>query len=231
MGLVALILGIVAWRRASAGTAGGKPMAVIGTILGGLASARRDPRDGADHLGLRAAWPTALMCRPHGRAAPDLRQRRVQRRLTAPGVSTSRHYGGAVEDEVDRLVEAWQRERPDLDVAPLGVLSRVTRLARHLDRARRQAFAEHTWRPGSSTCWPRCVAPGAPYELLARRAAHPHPGHLGHHDQPHRPARGARARRPAPGPRRPARGARPADRRRPAARRRRARRPARARAH
>ena len=76
------------------------------------------------------------------------------------GVSTSRHYGGAVEDEVDRLVEAWQRERPDLDVAPLGVLSRVTRLARHLDRARRPAFAEHTWRPGSSTCWPRCVAPG-----------------------------------------------------------------------
>ena len=27
-------------------------------------------------------------------------------------------------DEVDRLVEAWQRERPDLDVSPLSVLSR-----------------------------------------------------------------------------------------------------------
>ncbi len=51
-------------------------------------------------------------------------------------------------DEVDRLVEAWQRERPDLDVAPMQVLSRVTRLAKHLDLARRQAFAEHgleTW--------------------------------------------------------------------------------------
>ena len=46
-------------------------------------------------------------------------------------------------DEVDRLVAAWQRERPDLDVAPLEVLSRVTRLARHLDRARRTAFAAH----------------------------------------------------------------------------------------
>ena len=46
-------------------------------------------------------------------------------------------------DEVDRLVEAWARERPDLDVAPLEVLSRVTRLAHHLDRARRQAFAKH----------------------------------------------------------------------------------------
>ena len=47
------------------------------------------------------------------------------------------------EDEVDRLVAAWARERPDLDVRPLEVLSRVTRLARHLDRARRTAFAAH----------------------------------------------------------------------------------------
>ena len=51
-------------------------------------------------------------------------------------------------DEVDRITAAWQRERPDLDVSPLQVLSRVTRLARHLDLARRQAFATHaleTW--------------------------------------------------------------------------------------
>lgn len=47
-----------------------------------------------------------------------------------------------MEDEVDRLVAAWSRERPDLDVSPLAVLSRVTRLARHLDRARRAAFAD-----------------------------------------------------------------------------------------
>ena len=53
-----------------------------------------------------------------------------------------------MQDEVDRLVAAWARERPDLDVRPLEVLSRVTRLARHLDRARRTAFAAHgleTW--------------------------------------------------------------------------------------
>jgi len=48
-----------------------------------------------------------------------------------------------VQDEVDRLVSAWARERPDLDVRPLEVLSRVTRLARHLDRARATAFAAH----------------------------------------------------------------------------------------
>ena len=44
-------------------------------------------------------------------------------------------------DEVDRIVEAWTRERPDLDFAPLQVLSRVGRLSRHLDRARREAFS------------------------------------------------------------------------------------------
>jgi DNA-binding MarR family transcriptional regulator len=51
-------------------------------------------------------------------------------------------------DEVDEIVARWHAERPDLDVAPLQVLSRVSRLARHLDRARRAAFAAHgleTW--------------------------------------------------------------------------------------
>ncbi len=44
-------------------------------------------------------------------------------------------------DEVDRIVDAWSRERPDLDFSPLQVLSRIGRLARHLERARRTAFA------------------------------------------------------------------------------------------
>jgi DNA-binding MarR family transcriptional regulator len=46
-------------------------------------------------------------------------------------------------DEVDDLVAAWHTQRPDLDVEPLQVLSRVSRLARHLDIARRSAFASH----------------------------------------------------------------------------------------
>lgn len=44
---------------------------------------------------------------------------------------------------MDAIVDAWRRERPDLDVAPLQVLSRVTRLARQLDLTRRDAFTEH----------------------------------------------------------------------------------------
>jgi DNA-binding MarR family transcriptional regulator len=49
-------------------------------------------------------------------------------------------------DEVDRLIAAWKRERPDADLAPLSILSRITRISRHLDLARKDAFAElETW--------------------------------------------------------------------------------------
>ncbi len=49
-------------------------------------------------------------------------------------------------DEVDRLIAAWKRERPDADLSPLAILSRITRISRHLDLARRDAFAEiETW--------------------------------------------------------------------------------------
>jgi DNA-binding MarR family transcriptional regulator len=46
-------------------------------------------------------------------------------------------------DEVDDLIAAWRSQRPDLDVEPFEVLSRVSRLARHLDIARRGAFTDH----------------------------------------------------------------------------------------
>ena len=68
-------------------------------------------------------------------------------------------------DEVDRIVEAWQRERPDLDVSPLAVLSRVRRLARHLDLARRSAFAEHGLEGWGFDVLSALRREGAPYEL------------------------------------------------------------------
>ncbi|WP_193596517.1 MarR family winged helix-turn-helix transcriptional regulator [Microbacterium sp. YJN-G] len=43
-------------------------------------------------------------------------------------------------DEVDRIVSAWNVQRPDLDFSPLEVLSRMDRLSRQLDRARREVF-------------------------------------------------------------------------------------------
>jgi DNA-binding MarR family transcriptional regulator len=68
-------------------------------------------------------------------------------------------------DEVDDIVARWRAERPDLDVAPLQVLSRISRLARHLDRARRAAFAAHgleTWEFDVLSALRR---QGTPYQL------------------------------------------------------------------
>jgi DNA-binding MarR family transcriptional regulator len=70
-----------------------------------------------------------------------------------------------MEDEVDRLVAAWRRERPDLDVEPLEVLSRVSRLARHLDRARRLAFTTHSLEPWEFDVLTALRRAGDPYQL------------------------------------------------------------------
>lgn len=60
-----------------------------------------------------------------------------------PPPSTPARAGDPPRDEVDGLLADWARERGDLDVSPLAVLSRVTRLARHLDRVRTAVFARH----------------------------------------------------------------------------------------
>ena len=71
-------------------------------------------------------------------------------------------------DEVDRLVASWQAERPDLDVEPLQVLSRVSRLARHLDRARRAAFAAHRLETWEFDVLSALRRQGPPYQLSPR---------------------------------------------------------------
>jgi DNA-binding MarR family transcriptional regulator len=68
-------------------------------------------------------------------------------------------------DEVDGLVAAWARERPDLDVAPMQVLSRVTRLAHYLDRQRRTAFARHNLEPWEFDVLAALRRAGHPYQL------------------------------------------------------------------
>jgi DNA-binding MarR family transcriptional regulator len=87
--------------------------------------------------------------------------------------SAAGRAGGAAEqrasphptDEVDDLVAAWQAERPDLDVRPMQVLSRISRLARHLDRERRSAFAAHDLESWEFDVLAALRRQGAPYEL------------------------------------------------------------------
>jgi DNA-binding MarR family transcriptional regulator len=73
--------------------------------------------------------------------------------------------GAGSTDEVDRLIAAWRRERPDLHVEPMEILSRVTRLARHLDLARRTAFAAHGLESWEFDVLSALRRAGRPYEL------------------------------------------------------------------
>jgi|SRR5690625_317565 len=69
------------------------------------------------------------------------------------------------EDEVARIVAAWQRELPDLDTRPLEVLSRVSRLARHLDIARRKAFTASGLESWEFDVLAALRRQGSPYQL------------------------------------------------------------------
>ncbi|MEP0846118.1 MAG: MarR family transcriptional regulator [Phycisphaerae bacterium] len=43
-------------------------------------------------------------------------------------------------DPVDLFIEQWKRERPDLDASPLGIVSRVIMLAKHLEQCADRAL-------------------------------------------------------------------------------------------
>lgn len=68
-------------------------------------------------------------------------------------------------DSVDRIVEAWGRERPDLPVQVMEVWSRVTRLATLLDRERSQALAAHGLELWEFDVLAALRRAGAPYRL------------------------------------------------------------------
>lgn len=67
-------------------------------------------------------------------------------------------------DEVDEIVAAWRAERPDLDTAPIQVLSRISRIAQLLDERRSQAFAEHGLAAHEFDVLAALRRSGAPYE-------------------------------------------------------------------
>lgn len=75
----------------------------------------------------------------------------------------------AQSDEVDRIVEAWVTQRPDLDFSPLGVLSRVDRLSRHLDRARRDAFRRSELEPWEWDVLSALRRAGEPFQLSPKQ--------------------------------------------------------------
>lgn len=75
------------------------------------------------------------------------------------------------DDEVDEIVAAWRRERPDLDIEPLQVLSRLDRLAGVLAERRSAIFARHGLRRHEFDVLAVLRRAGAPFELTAGELA------------------------------------------------------------
>lgn len=72
-------------------------------------------------------------------------------------------------DEVDRIVEAWNTQRPDLDFSPLEVLSRMDRLSKHLDRARREVFRRSDIEAWEWDVLSALRRSGAPFQLSPKQ--------------------------------------------------------------
>jgi len=68
-------------------------------------------------------------------------------------------------DPVDRILAQWQRERPDLDVAPMGIIGRIGRLAKHLERALQESFSDFGLTVGDFDVLATLRRSGPPYQL------------------------------------------------------------------
>jgi DNA-binding MarR family transcriptional regulator len=68
-------------------------------------------------------------------------------------------------DHVDRILDQWNRERPDLDIAPMGLLGRIARLRTHLAREIERTLAAHGLNSASFDVLATLRRSGPPYRL------------------------------------------------------------------
>jgi DNA-binding MarR family transcriptional regulator len=68
-------------------------------------------------------------------------------------------------DGVDEILEQWRRERPELDPSPIGVIGRVSRLARELEQRLEPVYREHGLESGWHDVLATLRRTGPPYQL------------------------------------------------------------------
>jgi DNA-binding MarR family transcriptional regulator len=78
----------------------------------------------------------------------------------------------AEHDGVDRIIEQWGRERPDLDVSPIGVIGRISRLARELEQRLEPVYRDQGLEPGWYDVLATLRRAGPPYRLRPTEFTH-----------------------------------------------------------
>ena len=68
-------------------------------------------------------------------------------------------------DYVDQLIAQWRRQRPALDVSTMGVIGRISRLSRLLERQIEEVFAAHGLQGGRFDVLAALVRAGEPHRL------------------------------------------------------------------
>jgi DNA-binding MarR family transcriptional regulator len=68
-------------------------------------------------------------------------------------------------DDVDRIVEQWNRERPELDVAPMALIGRLGRLREFLFKEQEKVFAAFGLNSAGFDVLATLRRHGAPYAL------------------------------------------------------------------
>jgi DNA-binding MarR family transcriptional regulator len=68
-------------------------------------------------------------------------------------------------DRIDNILAQWHRERPDLDVAPMGLIGRLRQVSRHLGREMEKTFAAHGLNAASFDVLATLRRSGPPYAL------------------------------------------------------------------
>ena len=68
-------------------------------------------------------------------------------------------------DPVDEILAQWQKERPDLDASSMGIVGRIARLHKYLQKSLGEAFAEYGLNPGEFDVLATLRRNGKPYQL------------------------------------------------------------------
>ncbi len=68
-------------------------------------------------------------------------------------------------DPVDAILAQWQKERPDLDVSPMGVIGRMGRAIKYIERALQDTFSEYDLHAGEFDVLATLRRSGQPYQL------------------------------------------------------------------
>ncbi len=70
-------------------------------------------------------------------------------------------------DNVDRVLQQWRAERPDLEASPMGIVGRIQRASRLLERGLSENFARHDLQLYEFDILATLRRSGPPYRLTA----------------------------------------------------------------